>query len=130
MVRPLPESCAKSPSTHPVCSCAPIFDAPWRIRIEVNRLSSGSSPISIDSTDGELHPEAQHIPKQVRLFARSSSCTTSERAEAPQIVLTHAKGMNAVRSLAISRSDLKPSEVVNLYDRRFTIEERFRDIKD
>lgn len=38
--------------------------------------------------------------------------------------------MNAVRSLAISRSDLKPSEVVNLYDRRFTIEERFRDIKD
>ena len=32
--------------------------------------------------------------------------------------------------LASSRADLKPSEVVNLYGRRFTIEERFRDIKD
>ena len=31
---------------------------------------------------------------------------------------------------ASSRADLKPSEVVNLYGRRFTIEERFRDIKD
>ena len=32
--------------------------------------------------------------------------------------------------LASSRADLKPSEVVNPYGRRFTIEERFRDIKD
>jgi hypothetical protein len=32
--------------------------------------------------------------------------------------------------LATSRADLKPAEVVNLYGRRFTIEERFRDIKD
>lgn len=32
--------------------------------------------------------------------------------------------------MATSGADLKPAEVVNLYGRRFTIEERFRDIKD
>ena len=46
------------------------------------------------------------------------------------IVLKHAKGMKESWCLASSRADLKPSEVVNLYGRRFTIEERFRDIKD
>ena len=58
-----------------------------------------------------------------------SACITSERAAVPQIVLKHAKGMKESWCLASSRADLKPSEVVNLYGRRFTIE-RFRDIKD
>ena len=45
------------------------------------------------------------------------------------IVLKHAKGMKESWCLA-SAEPISNRRVVNLYGRRFTIEERFRDIKD
>ena len=59
----------------------------------------------------------------------SPACVTGDRTEVATVVLKHAKGMKEPWCLSSSRSDLKPSAIVNLYGRRFTIEERFRDIR-
>ena len=98
--------------------------------LQIDFIIRFKSSLLIGSSDGEMQPAAQHIPKHGRTYSITSARITSERAEVPRIVLKHAKGMKESWCLASSRADLKPSEVVNLYGRRFTIEERFRDIKD
>jgi len=98
--------------------------------LQIDFVIRFKSSLQIGSSDGEMQPAAQHIPKHGRTYSITSAHITSERAEVPCIVLKHAKGMKESWCLASSRADLKPSEVVNLYGRRFTIEERFRDIKD
>ena len=98
--------------------------------LQIDFVIRFKSSLLIGSSDGEMQPAAQHIPKHGRTYSITSAHITSERAEVPCIVLKHAKGMKESWCLASSRADLKPSEVVNLYGRRFTIEERFRDIKD
>ncbi len=98
--------------------------------LQIDFVIRFKSSLLIGSSDGEMRPAAQLILKQGLTFSLSSACITSERAEVPQLVLKHAKGMKESWCLATSRADLKPSEVLNLYGRRFTIEERFRDIKD
>jgi len=98
--------------------------------LQIDFVIRFKSSLLIGSSDGEMQPAAQHIPKHGRTYSITSARITSERAEVPRIVLKHAKGMKESWCLASSRADLKPSEVVNLYGRRFTIEERFRDIKD
>ena len=98
--------------------------------LQIDFVIRFKSSLLIGSSDGEMQPAAQHIPKHGRTYSITSAHITSERAEVPRIVLKHAKGMKESWCLASSRADLKPSEVVNLYGRRFTIEERFRDIKD
>lgn len=77
-----------------------------------------------------MTPSAHLIPKHGRTFSLSPACITGDRTEVAIVVLKHAKGMKEAWCLSSSRSDLKPSAIVNLYGRRFTIEERFRDIKD
>ena len=98
--------------------------------LQIDFVIRFKSSLLIGSSDGEMRPAAQLIPKHGRTYSLHSACITSERAAVPQIVLKHAKGLKESWCLATSRADLKPSEVVNLYGRRFTIEERFRDIKD
>ena len=98
--------------------------------LQIDFVIRFKSSLLVGSSDGEMRPAAQLIPKHGRTYSLPSACITSERAAVPQIVLKHAKGMKESWCLATSRADLKPSEVVNLYGRRFTIEERFRDIKD
>ncbi len=98
--------------------------------LQIDFVIRFKSSLLIGSSDGEMQPAAQHIPKHGRTYSITSARITSERTEVPLIVLKHAKGMKESWCLASSRADLKPSEVVNLYGRRFTIEERFRDIKD
>ena len=97
--------------------------------LQIDFVIRFKSSLLIGSSDGEMQPAAQHIPKHGRTYSITSAHITSERAEVPHIVLKHAKGMKESWCLASSRADLKPSEVVNLYGRRFTIEERFRDIR-
>lgn len=46
------------------------------------------------------------------------------------MVFLKAKGMKAAWCLATSRDDLTARQVIALYERRFTIEESFRDTKD
>ena len=48
----------------------------------------------------------------------------------PFFVSTRDKKMQEAWHLLSSRDDLRASQIVSLYGRRFTIEERFRDIKD
>ena len=98
--------------------------------LQIDFVIRFKSSLLIGLSDGEMRPAAQLIPKHGRTFSLTSARITSEGADVPQIVLRHSKGMKEAWCLASSRADLKPSEIVNLYGRRFTIEERFRDIKD
>jgi hypothetical protein len=55
---------------------------------------------------------------------------TADKTRIPAVVLKHQKGMKEAWCIATNRVDLGASGVVKQYCRRFTIEERFRDIKD
>ena len=46
------------------------------------------------------------------------------------VVCVHAKGMSEAWCLATSRADLRAAQVVQIYAKRFRIEETFRDTKD
>ena len=98
--------------------------------LEIDFIIRFKSSILVGTNDGNMTPAAQLIPKHERTFLLSPACVTGDRTEVATVVLKHAKGMKEPWCLSSSRSDLKPSAIVNLYGRRFTIEERFRDIKD
>ena len=55
---------------------------------------------------------------------------TNARAEVPAVVCVQAAKMRETWCLATSRADLNSTAVIQLYGRRFTIEEAFRDVKD
>ena len=55
---------------------------------------------------------------------------TRTRAEVSAVVVVHGSAMKEAWCLATTLSERKASEVVQLYARRFTIEETFRDQKD
>ena len=55
---------------------------------------------------------------------------TGKKTSIPAVVLKHQKGMKEAWCIATDRTDLGAAGVVQLYARRFTIEETFRDIKD
>lgn len=75
-------------------------------------------------------PAADWVSPNGRPKMLKRARVTSKRTEVPAVVVVHAAGMKDAWCLATSRSDLKASEVVKLYGRRFTIEETFRDGKD
>ena len=55
---------------------------------------------------------------------------TADRTEIGAVVCMKAAGMADAWCLATNRTDLTPAQIVDLYGRRFTIEESFRDQKD
>lgn len=57
-------------------------------------------------------------------------CVTEDDCWVGQVVLKHDPAMAEPWCLASSRGDLNATEVTELYGRRFTIEECFRDLKD
>lgn len=86
--------------------------------------------IKVREASGDTWPAAKLVPAngQAKLFRDVH--VTSDETPVAAIVCTKAKNMKEPWCLATSRSDLKASEVVKLYGRRFTIEESFRDQKD
>lgn len=63
--------------------------------------------------------------KQIR-----GALVTGRKQPIGAVVCVKRKGMKDKWCLATSYSEAKASEVINLYARRFTIEENFRDVKD
>jgi hypothetical protein len=55
---------------------------------------------------------------------------TADKTAIPAVVVVHASGMKDAWCLATSRADLTARAVVDLYGKRFRIEETFRDEKD
>lgn len=80
--------------------------------------------------EGKSLPASQRVAPNghARLFVGAR--VTADRAEVGAVVTVKAKRMKEAWCLATSFSTLKAQEIVKMYDRRFTIEEVFRDTKD
>lgn len=80
--------------------------------------------------DGVSRKATQWVPENGRATIIRDARVTRTKAEVPAVVVAHAKDMKEPWCLATSLRELKASEIVKLYARRFTIEETFRDQKD
>lgn len=70
------------------------------------------------------------VPRNGRILElKDAIITKSKKALVPSVVLTKKRGMKDAWHLATSIKGRK-EHVVNLYERRFTCEEQFRDMKD
>lgn len=79
---------------------------------------------------GETKPASAWIPISGHAKMLKDVLVTDDETSIPAVVLKHQKGMKEAWCIATDRTDLGASGVVQLYARRFTIEETFRDIKD
>ncbi len=84
----------------------------------------------VEDSDGNTRPAREYVPKNGRAHATPSARVTTDRKPVAQFVCKHQKGMKEAWCLVSSRADLLPSEIINLYALRFSIEERFRDTKN
>lgn len=85
--------------------------------------------IAVTDEHGVNRPAGECVPANGRARMIRGAKVTADRTEVPAVVCIKAKDMKEAWCLATSRDDLSPKAVVDLYGRRFTIEESFRDIK-
>jgi hypothetical protein len=86
--------------------------------------------ISVADPKGDSRRASEWVPPSGRAHRIVDADVTADRIHVPAVVCVHAKGMKEPWCLATSRADLRATEIVKLYGRRFTIEEAFRDEKD
>lgn len=86
--------------------------------------------IVVESAAGEAKPAKDWVPTNGRATMLRNARVTKDRFLVPAVVVVHAKKMKEAWCLATTLVDKRPSEVVKLYGKRFTIEETFRDQKD
>jgi len=80
--------------------------------------------------DGTQKPASEWLLPRGRARKLVGARVTGDRTEIGAVVVVQAKGMKDPWYLATSLRESSASEVVQLYGRRFTIEETFRDTKD
>lgn len=88
------------------------------------------SNILVETVDGVIGPASMWVPTNGRARLLQGAMVTAERTPLPSLVFVKAKKMKEPWCLASNLSAAKASEIVNLYGRRFTIEEAYRDIKN
>jgi hypothetical protein len=86
--------------------------------------------ILVESDKGESRPAASWTPKNGRPKRLKNARVTADRASVPVVVCIKSRRMKDAWCLASNRADLSSKQIVDLYGRRFTIEETFRDQKD
>ncbi len=86
--------------------------------------------IQVTSAAGESQPVEQWLSPKGHAKAVRGARVTAAEYRVGAVVTIHAKGMNEPWFLATSLVDKSAREIVDLYARRFTIEETFRDQKD
>lgn len=86
--------------------------------------------IKVTDSDGVRKAAADWVPSNGRTKMLVGVELTSSKMPVPAVVLKKGKGMKEAWCLATSRSDLAAAKVVDLYSKRFKIEESFRDTKD
>ena len=80
--------------------------------------------------DGESRKAEEWVSANGRAVKLPGALITHDRTQVPLVVCVRAAKMKEAWILVTNRTDLKASEVVKLYGKRFTIEETFRDLKD
>jgi hypothetical protein len=86
--------------------------------------------ILVESADGESKTAAEWVPSNGRAKHLRKARVTADRAYVGAVVCVKSAGMSQAWCLVTNRTDLSATEVIELYGRRFTIEETFRDQKD
>jgi hypothetical protein len=79
---------------------------------------------------GDQRPASQWLHETGRARLLKDMAVTADCYVLPAVVVVHDKRMKEPWCLATNRSDLRAAEIVQLYGKRFTIEETFRDTKD
>ena len=86
--------------------------------------------ILVESEKGESRPAAAWVPKNGKAKILRNARVTADKTPVAAVVCMKAAGMKEAWCLASNRKDLSSRQIVDLYGRRFTIEETFRDQKD
>lgn len=86
--------------------------------------------ILVEDASGESRAAGDWVPPNGRAKMLRDVRITGERTELPAVVVVKRKKMKDAWCLATNMVDRKTAEIVNLYGKRFTIEETFRDTKD
>lgn len=86
--------------------------------------------ITVETIDGATRPASEIVPRGGRALMVHSVRVTRDRCDVPAIVVVRGKKMREAWCLATTLTKREAREVVDLYAKRFTIEETFRDQKD
>ena len=86
--------------------------------------------IKVTSAEGETKSALAWTPNNGRSLLLRGARVTREGRQLGAVVCLKAKGMKDAWHLATSFGDKPAAEIVNLYSRRFSIEESFRDMKN
>ena len=86
--------------------------------------------ITVTDSNDESRPAVDWVPSNGRSRMLRNAFVTQDRCPVPAVVCVKEAGMKENWCIATSRSDLGGKNVVQLYGRRFTTEENFRDTKD
>ena len=86
--------------------------------------------VQVTDESGEARRASAWVAPNGRVTKLVRARLTRDEQEVGAFVCVKAKGMKDAWLLATSFADLAGSKVVQLYSRRFTIEETFRDLKD
>ena len=86
--------------------------------------------IIVEDGTGQAKPAGEWVPPNTRPLLIKNARVTNQRTRVGAVVVVKDEGMKEAWCLATARADLKASEIVKLYGKRFKIEESFRDTKD
>ncbi|RKH86919.1 IS4 family transposase [Corallococcus sp. AB045] len=84
----------------------------------------------VTSEDAETKRAAEWVPEGGRAKVLRGARVTAAMAQVGAVVCVKRKGMKDSWCLATSLTEATAQEVLDVYARRFTIEETFRDVKD
>lgn len=86
--------------------------------------------VKVTSAAGEVRSAKEWLRPDGRLLELRGVGVTSDGTPVERVVMVKARGMKDAWYLAASRTDLTGAQLKDLYGRRFSIEETFRDTKD
>lgn len=88
------------------------------------------SNILVTDSSGRTQRAAQWIPKNHRAKKLANASVTAEQYTVDAVVLIEDRNMQQPWCLATSHTDLSARQVIDLYAKRFSCEETFRDTKN
>ncbi len=88
------------------------------------------SDVLVTSEEGETRPATQWVPEGGRAKVLRGARVTAVGAQVGAVVCVKRKGMKESWCLATRFHESTAQEVMDVYARRFTIEESFRDVKE
>ncbi len=86
--------------------------------------------VRVEVAGGSQQPASGWMPTSGHAKKLTDVLVTADRTPVPAVVLVHQKGMKEPWCLATSLDTASARQVVDIYSRRFSCEETFRDVKD